>query len=64
MFKFKRPGPVIINALIWAAIMIASAFILKGVEADHKNMLLILQVAGWMTIHSTLTNNNSSCKKD
>lgn len=36
------------NAIIWAALMLSTSYLLKGVGDNNQFMILILQIIGWV----------------
>lgn len=58
MKKSPLKSPVIGNALIWAAMMLATALILSdvtGLDKGDKTMLMILQISGWFMTNQLVT---------
>ena len=47
MKKLHVNRPTIGNALIWAAMMIAAALLMRG--AENTGMLILLMTIGWFT---------------
>lgn len=64
MLKNKYSRLILINALVWAVLMIATALILKYVETDQRNFLIMIQIAGWITLHSNLRKIKLSCHNE
>jgi len=50
---------VIYNAIIWAAMIIATAQILSKESTQVESTLLILQVIGWYSTNLIMTKNSS-----
>ena len=46
---------IITNALIWAAMMIATAILVGGLMNEKHQLLVFLQIAGWYTMHNSLS---------
>ena len=54
--------PVFTNAIVWAALIIATSLLMSDAGDSQKTTLLLLQIAGWYTIDATLTKNRRSLK--
>lgn len=57
-------GPVFTNAIVWAALIIATSLLMSDAGDSQKAMLLLLQIAGWFTVNATLTKNRRSLKAE
>ncbi len=60
----KQSNPLITNAIVWAALMIATSLILADTENDQKGFLLLLQVTGWLMVNLSLMRSGSSFKSE
>ena len=47
MKKTKSVKPAVANAMIWAAMMIASSLLMADPSEANSKMMIILMVAGW-----------------
>ena len=56
--------PAVTNAIVWAALIIATALLMSDAGDSQKSTLLLLQIAGWYTIDATLTKNRRSLKAE
>jgi hypothetical protein len=52
-----------INALIWAGVMLATAFILRDKGAEHGGSLLTLFILGWF-VSDNINNGKWSLKEE
>lgn len=60
MTKQKYYKAAFVNDIIWAAMIIAVAWITAGAISDEKSfLLLILQIAGWMAINGAIRGSTS-----
>jgi hypothetical protein len=55
---------VLTNAIVWAALIIATALLTMDALGNQGMTLLLLQIAGWYTIDATLTRNRRSLKAE
>lgn len=64
----KQSRPIVANAIIWAAIMIATSLILSGATpesiSDKKEFLMILFIGGWFASHTAVVGGASSLKSE
>lgn len=60
----KQASPVITNAIVWAALIIATALLMGDAGGNQKMTLLLLQLAGWFTVDASLTKNGGSLKAE
>ena len=51
--------PVFTNAIVWAALIIATALLMSDAGDSQKTTLLLLQIAGWYTVDATLPKTGS-----
>ncbi len=56
--------PVFTNAIVWAALIIATSLLMSDAGDSQKTTLLLLQIAGWYTVDATLTKNRRSLKAE
>lgn len=56
--------PAFTNAIVWAALIIATSLLMSDAGNSQKAMLLLLQIAGWYTVDATLTRNRRSLKAE
>jgi hypothetical protein len=56
MNKKSIRTPIIVNAIMWAAVMIGSSIILNDVDIERgqKMALLFIQIGGWFGVNSVL----------
>ena len=54
----KRPGAVVGNAIVWAAMMIATALLTEG--AAHGSTLTMLFVIAWFATHTLITGKSAT----
>ena len=57
MKTFKRHRNTIANALIWAAMMIAAALLMRG--SDNSQLMLLLMVTGWFVTNGLVGESTS-----
>ena len=50
---------IVSNAIIWAAVILSSSLLMKGLEGDIKFMLLLIHIVGWLTVDQTIRKNSS-----
>ena len=63
MSNKKQVSPVIANAVIWAAIILATSLLTGDVlESDKSFMLLILQIAGWFATNGLVSSISKATK--
>lgn len=60
----KQTTPVITNAIIWAAMMIATALLMGDADSAKSGTLLMLQIAAWFTVHHSLTGGGRSAAEE
>lgn len=61
MTKKKKYNPVVANALVWAALMIATALIVADEISSRQSwVLLMLQIAGWFATNQIVVKNRRS----
>ena len=53
-FNFNRKATG--NALVWAAVMLASALLIQDSENSH--LMLLLMVSGWFVTHGLVDRKN------
>jgi hypothetical protein len=48
--------PIIVNAIMWAAVMIGTSLVLGDVDIERgqKMTLLFIQIGGWFGVNSAL----------
>ncbi len=51
----KPKTVVIVNAVVWAAMMLATSYLLADTAPDQVRTLILLFIAGWLTVHSVAT---------
>ncbi len=56
--------PVFTNAIVWAALMIATALIMADAGDKQKSLLLLLQIAGWYAVNRALVKGGNSLKAE
>ncbi|MCK5041502.1 MAG: hypothetical protein KAR62_04375 [Sphingomonadales bacterium] len=54
---------IIKNAIIWAALMLATAYLMRGVEGNNQFIILMLQVAGFIAVDQIIRGKDN-CKKE
>lgn len=65
MTNKKLTTPITANALVWAALMLATALIVSGEISPEKSLfVLTLQIAGWFATNQLLVNNGRSIKAE
>lgn len=54
----------IVNALMWAAVMIGTALMLSG-DMDNKDQttIMIIHIAGWFSVDAAIRKNNKENPK-
>ncbi|MEP3482114.1 MAG: hypothetical protein ABJZ55_22915 [Fuerstiella sp.] len=52
--------PIVTNALVWAAMMLASAWLTVPREGGNSNTMMMMLVAGWFATHSLIAKSTSS----
>lgn len=52
-----------INALAWVAMMIASPLLKDGLNDTNARLLLLLQIACWYLVHSSIAQNSRDKKQ-
>ena len=57
MSQKSRLNPIVGNAIIWAAVMIATGLVLSGTDADNNQQMsvLMIQVVGCLMTNLVLT---------
>ena len=57
MSQKSRLNPIIGNAIIWAAVMIATGLVLSGTDADNSQQMsvLMIQIVGWLMTNMAIT---------
>ena len=57
MSKKPRLNPIVGNAIIWAAVMIATGLVLSGADVDNSQQMsvLMVQIVGWLMTNFALT---------
>ena len=60
----KQSNPIIANAIVWAALMIATSLIMADAGGDQKGFLILLQVAGWYAVNLSLVKDGKSFKAE
>lgn len=53
--RFIRNNAAIHNAIIWAAMMIATSIILSKEASQVGNTLMMLQIMGWFSTNLVIT---------
>ena len=56
--------PALTNAIVWAALIIASALLMSDMARESALTLLLLQIAGWYTVDASLSKNSRSLKAE
>ena len=64
MTQESQTTPVIANAIVWAAVIIATALIMADAGGDRKMSLLLLQIVGWYAVNLTLLKAGNSPKAE
>ena len=65
MQKNKQSTLLIINALAWASVMLATSYFTRGsLDPNTSNTILMFQIAGWITVNGLLTANAGSVRKE
>lgn len=64
MTQKNQTTPVIANAIVWAALIIATALIMADASDDRKMSLLLLQIVGWYAVNLTLLKAGNSYKAE
>jgi len=57
-------GPVFTNAIVWAALIIATPLLMSDAGDSQKATLLLLQIVGWYTVDATLNKNRRSLEAE
>lgn len=52
--------PVIANALVWAAMMLASALLTTPREDGNSNVMMLILVAGWVATNGLVSKSTDS----
>lgn len=60
----NRNRPALTNAIVWAALIIASALLMSDLARESALTLLLLQIAGWYTVDATLRKNSRPLKDE
>jgi len=60
----NQKRPALTNAIVWAALIIATALLTMEAPANQGMTLLLLQIAGWYTIDASLSKNGRSLKAE
>lgn len=60
----RQTTPVIANAIVWGAVMIATALIMADADDDRKTSLLMLHFVGWYAVNLTLLKGGNSLKTE
>ena len=57
MSQKSRLSPIIGNALIWAAVMIATSLVIRDTNIDNSQQMsvLMIQIVGWLMTNFALT---------
>ena len=64
MKKNKRTSAAMANAIAWAAMVIATPLVMSDAPVEQKSFLLLLQIAGWLSVNLALANNSRSLKAE
>ncbi len=64
MTEKKNGTAIVINALVWATLMLATSYLLKDAITDQKNMLMMLHIGGWFITNGLLTNGGRSAREE
>ena len=51
----KPRTAIVINAAIWAAMILATSYLVAGVEGNVAEGLLLLHIVGWLVTNSLFT---------
>lgn len=54
---------VIINAIIWASVLLATSILMKGMDSDKQFMAMIIHITGWLVIDQSVIRIKSDCDK-
>ena len=64
MTQKNQTTPVIANAIVWAAVIIATALIMADASDDQRMSLLLLQIVGWYAVNLTLLKGGNSLRTE
>lgn len=68
MTEQNNSRAVIANAIIWAAVMIATSLIISDAFADstgrEKESLMLIFIMGWFATNAAITSNGKSVKAE
>ena len=64
MTNKKQSNPMIANAIVWAALMIATALIMADAEGRQKEFIMLMQFTGWFAINLSLVKGGNSFKSE
>lgn len=54
--NLANPKPlVVVNALVWATLMLATSWVVREAGSNTTATLLFLHIAGWITLHGLLS---------
>ena len=64
MTFYNRNRPAFTNAIVCAALIIASALLMSDVAGESALTLMLLQIAGWYAVDAALSKNGGSLKAE
>ena len=65
MTEKKNGTAIVINALVWATLMLATSYLLKDAASDNQSFTIILfHISGWFVTNGLLTNDGRSAKEE
>lgn len=58
-----RSFPVIVNALVWAAMMLASAWLTTPRDGENSNVMMFVLIAGWVATNGLVSKSHAPPKE-